>query len=75
MNILTNTQERLKTMLSRTDGKFKEMGKEPYGQVKLTLKEQRERFESLTPDQMMGLINQYGAEAVNEYIAKFWKEK
>lgn len=71
MNILTNSQERLYKMLGKTDGILKSMGKEPYGTRKATYAEQKRMYESLTPDQLMNLIETQGLDSVNQFLAKF----
>lgn len=52
----------------RASAILKEKGKMPYGKVKATPKEQREEFNKLTPQDMQGLVQKHGKEAVNEYI-------
>lgn len=49
---------------------LKEKGKMPYGQVKATPKEQREEFLKKTPQDIQRDVQEYGYEAVNEYIKK-----
>lgn len=74
MNLATNSMEKLTKMLINTDSKLKDMGKTPYGQRKATAKEERERFDNLTFEGLMSLIEQYGVDEVNTWLGKFTKE-
>lgn len=74
MNLMTNSMNRLTKMLINTDHKLKGMGVEPYGQVKLTDKEQRERIKNMTAGDMESLIVKYGEPAVNKFLNKYWRE-
>ena len=71
MNILTNSMERLTKMLTLTDAKLKEMGKEPYGIRELTPREQKEKFDNLTPGELWKMIDEQGPDEVNEWLSKF----
>ena len=51
------------------------MATEPYGLRKLTPKEQRDRFENLTSEELMAMIEQHGEDEVNAWLQKFWKEE
>ena len=68
MNILTNSMNRLTKMLTLTDDKLKEMGKEPYGTRKATPKEQRQMYENLTEGQLYGMVEKHGQDAVNKWL-------
>lgn len=74
MNIMTNAMERVTQMLLEQDAKFKKYGVEPYGVRQLTAKEQREKFENLTPQELKSMVEQYGQDEVNAWLQKFWKE-
>ena len=74
MNIMTNAMEKVTNMLLESDSKFKKYGTEPYGIRELTEKEQRERFENLTPQELKAMVDQYGPDEVNAWLQKFWKE-
>lgn len=68
MNVMNNVVNKLVEMGTRTGEKFREIGKEPYGMVKSTKQEQREQLKGLTPDVLMKLTRQYGAEAVDKKL-------
>jgi len=74
MNLITLSMEKLTKMLKQTDAKLKEYGAEPYGQRRLTDKEQRERIQNLTQQELLTMIDQYGPEDVNKMLNKYWKE-
>ena len=73
MNIATNSLQKLTQMLVNADRKLKEYGKEPYGQRKLTDREQRERVENLTQEELMAMIEEHGVESTNEWLSKYWE--
>ena len=75
MNILTNSMERLTKMLTLTDAKLKEMGKEPYGVRKLTPREQKEKFDNLTPGELWKMIDEQGPDEVNAWLSKFMPQE
>jgi len=70
MNIYTDSMNRLTKMLLNTDSKLKKMGATPYGITKITPKEQRLRYESLTPEKLFELIEKEGLENVNAWLSK-----
>jgi len=74
MNAATNSMNRLTKMLLHIDDKLKGMGTEPYGQRKATAKEQQDRVQNLTSQELLAMIDQRGAESVNEWLQKYWKE-
>jgi len=71
-NIMTQVQEKMYKMYSRMDKIIANdyIGDMPYGMKKATAKEQRERFENLTPRELPALIKKHGFEEVNEYLRK-----
>ena len=71
MNIFTNSMERLTKMVEQTDEKLKQMGTEPYGVRRLTDKEQRERYENLTPNGLLAMIREHGVDETNKFLSKF----
>lgn len=73
-NIMTNAMNKMTKMLIQSDAKLEEYGSEPYGQRKLTDKEQREKVENLTPQEFMAMIEEHGQEDVNKMLNKYWKE-
>lgn len=75
MNILTNSMERLTKMLTLTDAKLKEMGKEPYGIRKLTPREQKEKFDNLTPGELWKMIDEQGPDEVNKWLSRFMPQE
>jgi len=66
--------ERLTKMLTQTDAKLKEMGKEPYGIRELTPREQKEKFDNLTPGELWKMIGEQGPDEVNKWLSRFYKE-
>jgi hypothetical protein len=62
-------------MMSLTDDKFKKMGTEPYGVRKITPVEDRQRYQNLTQDGLLDMINQYGVDDVNKWLWKHMKEE
>jgi hypothetical protein len=75
MNIATSSMEKMTAMLRATDKKLKEFADEPYGTVKLTAAQQRERIKKMTPEQLQNLINRYGPDSVNEWLRRYWEEQ
>lgn len=74
MNILTNSMEKLTKMLNATDSKLKGMADLPYGTRKLSSREQRQRFENLTPEEVARMIEEYGVNEVNAYLNKYMED-
>lgn len=74
MNILTSAMNKMTKMMIQTDAKLKEYGAEPYGQRKLTDKEQRDKVANLTSQELMTMIEEHGREDVNKWLNKYWKE-
>ena len=74
MNILTESMEKLTKMLVNTDQKLKGMATLPYGTRKLSSYEQRKRFESLTPEDVAQMIEQYGVNETNAYLNKYMED-
>ena len=74
MNAATNSMNRLTKMLFNIDDKLKKMGTEPYGRRKATAKEQKDRVQNLTSQELLTMIDQHGAESTNEWLQKYWKE-
>ena len=74
MNILTSAMNKMTKMMIQTDAKLKEYGSEPYGQRKLTDKEQRDKVANLTSQELMAMIEEHGREDVNAWLQKYWKE-
>ena len=74
MNIMTSAMNKMHKMLSQADAKLKEYGAEPYGTRKATVKEQQERYDNLTPQELQSMIDERGVDAVNEWLQKFYKE-
>jgi arginine/ornithine N-succinyltransferase beta subunit len=75
MNLLTNSMNKLTKMLLQFDAKLKTYGVEPYGIRKLTLAEQRRKFENLTSEELKAMIDEHGVSEVNDFIKRFWKEE
>lgn len=74
MNPMTNAMNKMTKMMIQTSDKLGEYGAEPYGQRKLTDKEQREKVANLTPQELSSMIEEHGRESVNEWLNKYWKE-
>ena len=70
-NIMTNVMEKATKMLIQADRRVAELGREPYGVVKLSAKEQRQMYDALRPEDLYPLIQEHGVDAVNQFLAKF----
>jgi len=69
-NIATSALEKASRYRMRASEIFKEKGKMPYGKVKATPKEQREKFEGLTYPELLELRDKYGVVELQKYIKK-----
>lgn len=74
-NRMTQVQEIILERMTGMDAKLKEYGAEKYGMVKGTEKEKREMFRNLTPQKLGQLIQEHGADQVNEWLGKYMKEE
>jgi hypothetical protein len=70
MNLATETMKKLTNMLTNTDSKLAEWGKEPFATRKITPTEDRLRFQNLTQDDLLDMIEKHGYEDVNKWIQK-----
>ena len=70
MNLATNTMLKMTKMLGAIDKKCKDFATEPYGQRKMTPKEQREFYENLTEAQLYELTQKHGVESVSKWLYK-----
>jgi len=71
MNIATNTMEKMTKMLRAIDGKCKEYATEPYGQKKLSPKEQMDLYKSMTPEKLfetLDTLDSDGFRKFNEWL-------
>jgi len=70
LNILTAAMERSFKLLKNVDGKFKEMGTEGYGLRKITPAEDRRKFENLTEDDLLDMVQEKGYEDTEKWLKK-----
>ena len=71
-NVMTTIQNNVTETLIKVNERLKYYaGDMPYGMKKATPKEQRDMFENLDAKGLSDLINQYGADEVNEMLGKF----
>ena len=79
MNLATETMNKMYKMLSKSDSKLKEMGKEPYGQRKLSEREQYQKYKELTPEKLIDTLaglDSKGFKQFNEWLYRMeQKEK
>jgi len=57
MNIATQSMEKMTKILRAVDKKYKEYATEPYGQKKLTAKEQMDMYRSMTPEKLFNALD------------------
>lgn len=68
-NLMTDVSNKAFDYLKLFDKKVKRYaGEMPYGKVKVTPKEDRERFNNLTPGELQNLIQTHGRAGVNEWL-------
>ncbi len=68
MNIMTNVQEGVYQRLKQFDAHMKKSVTEPYGQKKLSDREQLDMFRSMTPDQMIDTMRTKGYVETSRWI-------
>ena len=72
---MTGVQNKMAKMYKGIDAKLKEYGGDmPYGMRRATPKEQREQYETLTPEKLMELTQMYGEAEVNNWLRKNMQE-
>lgn len=78
MNIATNTMQKMTNMLRAIDGKYKVYATEPYGQKKLSAKEQMDLYKSMTPEKLLNALDTLDSDSFrkfNEWLFKMEKKE
>jgi len=70
MNIATESMKKMTEMVKAIDQKYKEFATDPYGVRKLTLGEQREKYDNLTEAQLYEMVEKHGMDDVNKWMYK-----
>lgn len=67
---MTMVQEIILERMTGMDAELKEYGATPYGMVRGTEKDQKDRYRNLTPHELARLIDELGPDEVNKWLGK-----
>lgn len=68
MNLATDVMLGIRERLGDFEKQVKQYATEPYGQKKLTEREQYEMYRTLTPDKLIDLMREKGYKETNEWL-------